>query len=200
MTEKRTKRGHKVKSQSQIIGNFLIEAKLPPNPMGRVSHIPYPLINQIGQPASISDSQVDESLLITKAQRTICANSTHKGPRNWILTSKTPPKVPTSPQRGTHLLMKKLHHWITNGLQPNPTITHEKLIHKIATKISNRFRALLKFGFCKIDKFAIKQVLETTLLKKILQNNFMHRRSNNMARTPFTLIILWNIQLNIQVA
>lgn len=44
---------------------------------------------------------------MTKTQRARCANGTHKRPYDQILTSKTSPKVPTSPSKEPYLLIKK---------------------------------------------------------------------------------------------
>ena len=65
---------------------------------------------------------------------------------------------------------------MTNGLQPNPMISHGKLIHKTATKIDNHFRAFLKLILCKTNNFAFRQVLETALPKKILQNSVAQKK------------------------
>lgn len=128
--------------------------------------MPHPLINKIRQLANISGNKIGDFFLITKTQRARCTAGAHKRPYDQILASKTSPKVPTSPSRNTHFLIKKLHHWITNGLLPNQTINYWKLIHKTATTIGDHFGAFLKLSLHKMKSLHLDRCLKKRFQRK----------------------------------
>lgn len=96
--------------------------------------MPHPLINKIRQLANISGNKIGDFFLITKTQRARCTAGAHKRPYDQILASKTSPKVPTSPSRNTHFLIKKTppldNQWALT--QPNDKLleTHPQNCHK----------------------------------------------------------------------
>lgn len=113
---------------------MLVKDKLPPYPVGKIVHIPYPFISQIGQPPSIGGGQICNPPLIISNQGSSCTDSTHERPYHQIPTIVATPKIPTIPLGRTYSFIKKLHDKMTNGLQPDPTVSQWELFNKTLTK------------------------------------------------------------------
>ena len=106
-----------VQNYNEVIRYILVKAKLPPNSMGRIVHIPYPLISQVRQPPNISGCQVCNPPLIKSNQWGGGPSSGHKGAHGRISTSESTTQVSISSPRKDNSLIKELYGRVPKRLQ-----------------------------------------------------------------------------------